>query len=221
MTSKSTQFRAPAKACVYCGKPAGRTKDHVPPKSIFLDPLPRQLVTVPACESCNSGFSCLDTSFKEWLGFSIGVKNDQQKRYWNEKLLPTVRNNRRRHEEIISSIHQAGGLSVRAAPVPLYQLMIDASIQERMMARLVRGLWYREHKKIVPPDLPISQMLLSDFQGYESLLSRCRWKHFDDQFSYGFGLVPEYEWTACWCFLFHGANATIVLTGRAASLIDD
>jgi hypothetical protein len=41
--------------CAYCGeKPV--TVDHVPPKLMLEEPYPPNLVTVPACESCNKKF---------------------------------------------------------------------------------------------------------------------------------------------------------------------
>lgn len=40
------------KQCVYCGIKDPATKDHVPPKCIFLKPLPTDLITVPSCEKC-------------------------------------------------------------------------------------------------------------------------------------------------------------------------
>lgn len=44
------------RGCIYCGGPGG-TRDHVPPR-VFLDsPFPENLPVVPACDSCNRGFS--------------------------------------------------------------------------------------------------------------------------------------------------------------------
>ena len=44
------------KSCLYCGSTAD-TKDHVPPKALLEKPYPKNCRTVPACKSCNSGFS--------------------------------------------------------------------------------------------------------------------------------------------------------------------
>lgn len=43
--------------CVYCGKDAGETKDHVPPKCLLPKPFPTNLLTVPSCVTCNGGAS--------------------------------------------------------------------------------------------------------------------------------------------------------------------
>lgn len=42
--------------CIYCGSDAD-TRDHVPPKSLLDTPYPPNLLTVPACRACNSGFA--------------------------------------------------------------------------------------------------------------------------------------------------------------------
>ena len=48
-------LRAP-EVCIYCGAPAD-TRDHVPPKLLLEEPLPPNLLTVPACWKCNNGCS--------------------------------------------------------------------------------------------------------------------------------------------------------------------
>ncbi|MDB5348749.1 MAG: hypothetical protein JWP89_7126 [Schlesneria sp.] len=52
-----------AKLCVYCGNKA-TTRDHIPPKCLFPDPLPSDLITVPACHKCNAGESKDDEYFR-------------------------------------------------------------------------------------------------------------------------------------------------------------
>ncbi len=52
--------------CIYCGGPEG-TREHVPSR-VFLDsPLPENLPVVPACRSCNNGFS----KYEEYLACLI------------------------------------------------------------------------------------------------------------------------------------------------------
>jgi len=43
-------------SCVYCGLQAN-SKDHVPPRCLLEKPYPKNLITVPACKSCNNDFS--------------------------------------------------------------------------------------------------------------------------------------------------------------------
>lgn len=56
------QFRSAPKQCVFCGGIA-TTRDHVPPKNLFLSPRPR-LITVPACINCNGSLSALEDEFR-------------------------------------------------------------------------------------------------------------------------------------------------------------
>ena len=53
MNDVSKSKRHPEK-CVYCGHNPGITDDHVPRKSFFPQPRPSNLITVPACNKCNS-----------------------------------------------------------------------------------------------------------------------------------------------------------------------
>ena len=44
------------KRCVYCGTDKDLTVDHVPPKLLLARPYPPNLLTVPACLTCNQSF---------------------------------------------------------------------------------------------------------------------------------------------------------------------
>lgn len=48
--------------CIYCGKPAN-TREHVPSKSLLMEPFPENLPTIPACFECNNGFSADEEYF--------------------------------------------------------------------------------------------------------------------------------------------------------------
>ncbi len=41
------------KSCVYCPSTENLTVEHAPPKLIFPEPRPSDLITVPACADCN------------------------------------------------------------------------------------------------------------------------------------------------------------------------
>lgn len=42
--------------CIYCGNPA-ETREHIPSKTLLVEPYPENLPTIPACFICNNGFS--------------------------------------------------------------------------------------------------------------------------------------------------------------------
>ena len=218
---KKEQFRASGKLCVYCGEHSGHTRDHVPPKGIFFTPLESSLITVPACEQCNSGFSALDTKFKEWLAFSLGTQTDNRLRYWNEKLLPMLQKNNRRQAELIAAMKPAHLLfPEHNVPKDMHALPFEASTQRQMIRRLVKGLWFKEFQEILPPHVAIQPLLLESFDGLEEAFMKCTWKQIGEQFSYGYG-VAEDQPASCWFFTFHGGNLSAAFTGAVASNDED
>ena len=61
--------------CVYCGSTENLTAEHAPPKLLFPKPLPSDLITVPACEPCNSAGSKCAEYFRLALCFNPLAKN--------------------------------------------------------------------------------------------------------------------------------------------------
>ncbi|MGA3172231.1 MAG: hypothetical protein ABSE62_14595 [Chthoniobacteraceae bacterium] len=55
-----------AKRCYWCGKPAS-SKDHVPPKGLFLENKRENLKTVPACEKHNEEHTKLEEAMRARL----------------------------------------------------------------------------------------------------------------------------------------------------------
>src|SRR4051812_29354064 len=54
---KSLGDRRLTDACTYCRGPEFETSDHVPSKVLLDEPFPDNLPVVPACSTCNGGFS--------------------------------------------------------------------------------------------------------------------------------------------------------------------
>ena len=53
--------------CYLCGSTADLTNDHVPPKSFFPPPRPKNLITVRCCKKCNHAYSLDDEAILIWL----------------------------------------------------------------------------------------------------------------------------------------------------------
>jgi len=70
----SHRFRHPNMRCAYCGIEAPMTKEHVPPRKLF----PRGtvgMVTIPACASCNNGYSRYDNRFVRLMKIQSRMTN--------------------------------------------------------------------------------------------------------------------------------------------------
>lgn len=74
------------KLCIYCRKNLADSKDHIPPKNLFLNPRPKDLITVPSCEKCNRSFSLDDEYFMVFLTMIENTKKNEYKDSLFEKL---------------------------------------------------------------------------------------------------------------------------------------
>jgi hypothetical protein len=63
--------------CAYCGRERNRTKDHVPPKTLLVEPYPENLVTVPACHDCNRSFQRDDDYTRNVLALDLRAQQNQ------------------------------------------------------------------------------------------------------------------------------------------------
>jgi hypothetical protein len=72
--------------CVLCGKTLRVTREHVPPKNLFLAPRPTNTITVPVCGPCNHGYHRDDEYFRLYVA-SGAEPGTRQSRLWNEKVV--------------------------------------------------------------------------------------------------------------------------------------
>src|SRR5262245_21112273 len=86
--------------CGYCGRAEATTRDHIPPKAIFLVPRPSDLITVPSCASCNHGASDSDELFRAYLSLHVGLDTPSTGQLWAEALRG-VGHNRRLHRRVL------------------------------------------------------------------------------------------------------------------------
>jgi len=74
--------------------PKHRTSDHVPPKGIFNDPKPSNLITVPACHECNGKHSGFDEQLRTLAAMETG-RNAGGEKILMQKVLGSTMANRR------------------------------------------------------------------------------------------------------------------------------
>src|SRR6266404_1118580 len=76
--------------CYLCRSTQNLTRDHLPPKNLFPEPRPTNLITVPCCETCNKGFSNLDEQFRVFVSMPVNVsetgKNVRRKMVFGRSL---------------------------------------------------------------------------------------------------------------------------------------
>src|SRR6266446_781190 len=72
--------------CALCGETGRVTREHVPPKNLFLPPRPGNTITVPVCEPCNHGYHLDDEYFRVFVA-GLAEPKTQLWRLWKEKVV--------------------------------------------------------------------------------------------------------------------------------------
>lgn len=150
--------------CVYCQVNEGATADHVPPKGIFGEPRPSNLITVPACVACNQGFGLDDDEFLnlclEWRasetpgGSAIVPKRvkDMQRPQAQKKWQPFFK------KLIPLELRSESGLHVGNT----FAMRLDKGRILNTVSRTVRGLFYHVTKRPLPLGVPVTSLLFKD-----------------------------------------------------------
>jgi hypothetical protein len=148
--------------CVYCCNNPGMTQDHVPPKSFFPRPRLSDLITVPCCQQCNQGAGKDEEFFLATFMFSEAGSTHAGKQLWAEKLDRTYQKNLGLRKTI------ARALSHKQiwTPTGLYlgrrmTIKIDHPRLERVVEKIVRGLYYREYGNPLPADTEVMTIFLN------------------------------------------------------------
>jgi hypothetical protein len=140
--------------CIYCQEREATTVDHVPPKCLF--PKPRsELITVPACESCNHQASLDDEYFRSAIVArwetddlpaaqelrQIVFRSFERRPGWKEGWFAKTR-----FVEFIDEFGQ---------PDNKMQYQMDYDRLARVAERIIRGLHFNEFGELLPKDCPI------------------------------------------------------------------
>jgi len=129
--------------CAYCGHPA-TTVDHIPPECLYTPPRPSNLVTVPACSTCNNGASDDDEVFRN--EFSIMAGSFSESANAAERLKTSLRGIRRNKATLrrivlgtqeVERVSQGGIYLGKGYAVP-----VQKDAHRRVIDRIIRGLYW-------------------------------------------------------------------------------
>ncbi len=140
--------------CAYCGEIKELSVDHVIPKCLFVEPYPPDLITVKACDMCNSQKKSLDDAFlRDMLTLDLfGNASPVAQDIFHDKVLSALRQNkspvanaaiRTAHLEPFYSI---GGIYLGHFP----SFPIDEDRVTQTFSTIVWGLYYNARKQILP-----------------------------------------------------------------------
>ncbi len=145
--------------CVFCGAIGDVTDDHIPPKTIFAKPRSSDLITVPGCEECNHGWSLDDEYFRTALCLSDNTADERNATAGREAAMRSLqREEARGFAKMFLSrifpqeVYSPGGiyLGKRLA------FNVDLKRIQKVVAKITRGLFYKESDRILPQDYGVS-----------------------------------------------------------------
>lgn len=134
--------------CVYCGTSNPETKDHIPPKNLFPQPRP-ELVTVPCCEKCHKPTSLDDEIFRNMLTMSRNAEYHPD----IPKILDKVHRSFERPEHlnmVKSLIATIEKVDLVGSSKENYSYRAEVERMDKVVSRIVRGLFWHENRKIYP-----------------------------------------------------------------------
>jgi hypothetical protein len=144
------------KRCYLCGENEADSRDHIPPKNIFLPKLRgkgEDLITVPAHSKCNGAYSKDDEYFRFFLSIP-GYWNDENAReLWKTKIFQSLQKPKaNRYKQYLLALIKPIQLF---SPSGIYlgesaQIKIDSKRINRVVERIARGIFYKEKKSIMP-----------------------------------------------------------------------
>lgn len=215
-----TDTRRDRSRCIYCGRTDNLTKDHVPPKNLFPESRPSDLITVPACGACNKLYE-LDDEYYRIAITVLGEEAPTAAALWREKV---VRGTFKRSPALKSSVLRTLDSMELRTPAGLYvgqtpTVKFDAHRFDRVTRRIITALHWHESgavprtdarmKVVIAPD-PKHPALLPRL--VHLLLERRPWRTVGGGlFRYAFNHVADRpDWSA-WLLLFFSAAAVLVI----------
>jgi len=135
--------------CYLCCEPA-TTRDHIPPRGIFTQPYPNNLITVPACAKCNNGASKDDEYFR--IAVAAGsCDSPESLAVLKQRILPKVGGKPALAISILNTVEKVdvyseGGIYLGKAPT----IKIDWPRIQNVINRIVRGLYWKHENERLP-----------------------------------------------------------------------
>lgn len=139
------------KHCYICGSAPGTTKDHIFPKSLFIPPLPQDMLTAPACGPCQQAIQPDEEVFRNFV--AAGSYGDVTARaLWEGRVAGSFTNSPGLRTTFLNSIKtmewkSPGGVILGDMTV----VEGDRERTENVVHKIVRGLYFKDSGEQVMP----------------------------------------------------------------------
>jgi len=212
--------RKKVQPCVYCGQNKLSTDDHVIPRCLFAGILPKDIVLVPVCEACNREKSKDDDFLRDWLVFDQRTSHHSiARQIFSGKFTRALKKGHSQlakqaikqatFQEVLSS----GGIYLGHA----FAMNLDEKRLLAIFTRIVRGLYYKIHRKRIPDSYIFDYRVIdpSQFNIVWEELKRRNLNHvrkIGDVFSMVMIRATEDEFVTMWWLVFYDGICIEVTT---------
>lgn len=199
-----------SQVCVLCGNQPATTKDHVPPKTIFVKPRPNDMIKVPSCFSCNNDGSKADEEFSLFVCSNATIgKNDTSSALYKQKLIPTLNHNNRLRKQAVDEAKMVEITSKQGIYLgEAYAIKWSAKAHNDVIKRITRGLYYHHFNEILPQDVIVEPYWFGTIdQQLESIAQNLQKSSIGgDAFIYGYGRAHDAPYESFWFYQFHNSH---------------
>lgn len=193
--------------CAICGIREATTRDHIPPRQIFVPPIPANLITVPACFACNNQASGYDERFVAMLGIHLANQGDDVgRRLFNERTMRTIAKNKRFGRNVMSrtkpvEVTTPGGIFVGKAHAVLW----DSEAHTHVIRRMVRGLYCHHYTRSLGESIDIKVYWFREPPEFGDR-GQFAQSNVGDAFIYWYGRAEGSPDHSLWLFQFYGGQ---------------
>jgi hypothetical protein len=200
MTEDSMKHKFRGETCVYCGKAASESSDHVVARKFFLVEQRGDLPQAPSCERCNNRKSQLENYLMIVLPF--GAKNADAAEILRKLVLPRLENkaNAKLLRKLQKGYDRSGGMSIPFEPQPmeeLFEMIAKALALQHFGVRLGEDYSATASLFTNEGEAFFEQMLSSGKNHVSGDLG-------EGTFSFEGAQAPQYPELTVWRFNFYG-----------------
>ncbi len=218
--------------CTYCGADPPSERDHIPPANLFGNP-PSNLITVPACSTCNRQASQDDEYFRNMLAFREGFDQHPEMQVvlpaaHRSLLRPEAAGMARAFVESAFAIKPVDSMADSEGLKLGYK--VDLARLDRVVTRVMKGLYFRHLGRRIPSEYGVRSFCGSGLQHVDSTLGPDLARFVttltagpsttvgQDVFSYWFHTVPDEANAAAAFFMFYEREWFLSLVARDGDL---
>lgn len=185
--------------CIFCGNIAD-TKEHIPAKQFFKNVPDKNLITVPSCKLCNSGFQKDEDFFRQFWVSMLLDRSTHAKNIFDNEISRSIKRRpllgfKMFSQMELKDVYTKSGIYL-GKMTAYYISDSDRNRIDSVITKIIKGLFFHEFKQTIPKDWIIEicwiTPKLEKEQNLNEMAKTLRWNVIkEDTFAYGVNYVPN------------------------------